>query len=568
MVAAALLVAATVLAPMVGLGLEMGRGPAARQWAELDEVLVERAVATLVLALGATLLALGIAIPFALALRRARFPGVRVLKALYVAPLLVPPHIQAIGWMRIIGRQGTLTAWLNERFGCELDVRAGFLEVGGRDVFYPGATWMLACAFWPLAALIISAGLERIDPRPEEAALFVPRRPRGLRGLIHGICHGRWYLFLFPRAQRQGLESATLPLLSAHVLAGAFFVFIFAAGCYPIPALLDTPSIMYTVFITASQVAPAAAGVIAMPLVLMTVLALVVVEVFGSERVFQNRARPRPAPASIRPRNLRAGAFAWLAVLVTAGLPFEALVRKAGGIETYRLIFDNVKEDLARSFQLAFEGGLVVALGGLVIGLAADRMKRSRGFLLEATTLLPFAFPAVVVGVAVNVFWANIANALARIAGHSALLGALADFVEHGVYRGEGIFMACYLMLFLCFATRCVRTALSRIEPRQIEAGLLSGRSPRARFWAIVAPQILPGFLAGFVIAFILCLGELGASLIVQPPDWSTVQIRIFNMIHFARDEEVAALCVMLVSAVVLPVLLYVLASNRKVEVL
>ena len=55
---------------------------------------------------------------------------------------------------------------------------------------------------------------------------------------------------------------------------------------------------------------------------------------------------------------------------------------------------------------------------------------------------------------------------------------------------------------------------------------------------------------------------------IVQPPDWSTVQIRIFNMIHFARDEEVAALCVMLIAAVVLPALVYVLTFNRKVELL
>jgi iron(III) transport system permease protein len=298
------------------------------------------------------------------------------------------------------------------------------------------------------------------------------------------------------------------------------------------------------------------------------VLALIVVELMGSERIFQNRARPRSAPAVLRPRNRALGVFAWGLVLVTALLPFWALVDKAGGLETYRKIFDNVKDDLGRSFELALEGGLVVAFGGLIIGLAAERLSRGRGFALEAATLLPFAFPAVVVGVAINVFWASIANWLQGVAGSSAFMGALASFVENGIYRGEGIFMACYLMLFLCFATRCIRAALARVEPRQIEAGLLSGRGGLARFRAIVLPVILPGFLSAFVIAFILSLGELGASLIVQPPDWSTVQIRIFNMIHFARDEEVAALCVMLIAAVVLPALVYVLTFNRKVELL
>ena len=37
-----------------------------------------------------------------------------VLLTLATIPLLVPQHIQAIGWMRMIGNRGILTLWLAE----------------------------------------------------------------------------------------------------------------------------------------------------------------------------------------------------------------------------------------------------------------------------------------------------------------------------------------------------------------------------------------------------------------------------------------------------------------------
>ncbi|MFT7618817.1 MAG: ABC-type Fe3+ transport system permease subunit, partial [Planctomycetota bacterium] len=395
-----------VLVPMIGLFGAMFSGDAAGRWGKVNDVILDRIAVTVILAVTVMVISVLIALPFALALRRARFFGQNLLRVLYVMPLLIPAHIQGIAWMRVMGRQGNLTAWLVENFGYELNVRAGWLELGGKPIFFPGAIWMLVAAFWPVAALIISAGLARLDPRAEEAALFVPTANQGnvSRGsrIWRAVSRGRWFLFLFDSAHRKSVDGILLPLLKPHIMAGAFFVFIFAAGCYPIPALLDTPTIMIDIFFIASQVDSAAAGVASAPLVLITVLALVWISVGSRGDVFQSRSRPVANPGSLRPRNRLLGAYAWGLVALTSFVPLYALLEKAGGLETYQSIWKNVHKDINNSFKLALVGAIVVAIGGTVVALYASRLDRKRGFVVELLALLPFAFPAIVVGVAMN----------------------------------------------------------------------------------------------------------------------------------------------------------------------
>ena len=77
-----------------------------------------------------------------------------------------------------------------------------------------------------------------------------------------------------------------------------------------------------------------------------------------------------------------------------------------------------------------------------------------------------------------------------------------------------------------------------------------------------------PGILSAFLLGFILSLGELPAAMIVNPGRFQTAQVRIFNMIHFARDEEVAALCVIVILLALVPLTLFALLSRKRLEVL
>jgi len=521
------LIGVAVILPLVTAFGETLTGDVAGRWAALSTVVLDRMVDTAVLAAGTTLIALIFALPTALCLHRADFPGRKLLGVLYVAPLLIPPHIHAISWLRILGKTGYVAQPLRD-MGIPFDVRAGVFDVGGAPLVFPGAMWMMAAAFWPLAALVISAGLKRLDPGLEEAALATAGR-------------------------RRTLLRVTLPLLKDHILAGAFFVFLFAAACHGIPALLDTPTIMLEVFFTASNVDPSTALVVATPLVVVALSAFLLVALGTGRRVWGGTVSFQRTPDVLRPRSNTAFLIAFGTLALTAGWPLASLIAKAGPFSTYQAVFKQLLPELTNSFQLAVVGGLLVMFAGFVVALCLLKWPRRRAFTLEAIYLLPLAFPAVVVGVASTRFW-----------------GRLSGFwwVDEYIYQGMGISLFTYLMMFLPFSLRCLRATMNRMGDGVLEAAELTGRGGGAICSRIILPLVWPGVMASFLISYVLILGELSASLVVNSARWQTAEVRIFNMIHFARDEEVAALCIMMAGLALLPFAFYLLVFNKKVQIL
>lgn len=538
---------AFVLAPLVTTLEAMFEGDVAGRFAALDGSVLDRVVDTISVSLGAAIIALAFAIPFCLAIHRADFRGRRLLRALYVGPLLIPPHVHTISWMRIIGNNGWITRVLKESFDIDFVVRRGFLEVGGSPILWPGATWIAACSFWPIAALVISSGLQQLDPRPEEAALGNRSRAATLWGV-------------------------TLPMVRPQLMAGALFVFLLTAGCLGIPALLDTPVIMNEVFSAAKEGDQARAAVVSLPLVLVASAALLST-ILASSRSGASTATSRRLPQLLAPRSRRAGAVALAILFLTTGWPLFAMVMEAmnlGAKETLgrsygdvfvaffsegpaglasnaRAIWKNVLPDIKASVELAICSAIVVTAAALALGTFLRRLPRRLAIAAEAAALLPFAFPALVVCVAVNIFWSKL---------------AAFSWVDRFVYGGLGVSVSAWLMMFLPFALRAVDAALSRIPRGAEEAAALSGRSGGAILSRIVLPLAASGIGASMVLVWVLVMGELSVGIVVSAPGWQGVQVRIFNMIHFARDAEVAALCLVMTIFAVVPVALWALVTE------
>lgn len=522
-----------VLLPLAGMlvaTLTGGADAIAERWSFLQARVFDRLVNSVVLAGCATLLALAIGVPFAFAIHRSRFWGRAALSIAALVPLLIPPHIHAISWLRILGNNGYLTAWFADQ-GIEFDVRAGFFEIGNEATIYPGAIWMLTASFWPLIPLLMSAGFRQMDASREEAAVIQ-------RGLFHS------------RA------SVALPALRPFIISGAFFVFLFSVGCYAIPSLLDTPTIMQEIWFPSNNVDVQTAAVVALPLVVLCLVGLAWVLFIAERRVVRSGRGNVPTPRVLRPRSIGLAIFAWGAVLLTAGWPFLALLQEAGPPETYRAVWQNVQHpetrNITNSVMLALGTAILLTIAATLIAMAARSGRRWR-YIMEGGALISFAFPAIVVGVSVNMFWSQF---------HEV------SFIDRWVYNGAWIGIFTWLALFLPFGVRSISAALDKIDPSLLEAAALTPRSRWSIFGRVLLPLMRPGILSAFLLGFILSLGELPAAMIVNPGRFQTAQVRIFNMIHFARDEEVAALCVIVILLALVPLTLFALLSRKRLEVL
>jgi iron(III) transport system permease protein len=58
----------------------------------------------------------------------------------------------------------------------------------------------------------------------------------------------------------------------------------------------------------------------------------------------------------------------------------------------------------------------------------------------------------------------------------------------------------------------------------------------------------LPALVAGWSIAFILCMSELGATLLVIPPGMGTITLKIYTLMHYRANQMVAALSLVLIA--------------------
>lgn len=541
---------------------------------------------SILLALLTTLFAVLLGAPLAFLLNLRRFPGRRLLGLLYFLPLLVPPHIHAIAWARVIGDQGWLTE-LVAGWGGELDMRAslwaqlgepGLLQ-GLLQHLYPGPAWIMACAFFPLVTLSTSAGIRTVDPEGLEAGTLLGGRRTALRGVI-------------------------LPQVAPRILAGAFFVFVLALSTYPVVSLLDTPVLIQKVFLAFSKRSHGAGALMALPLVGVAALAVVLIGVAEGRtpRVASGLRRLEP-----RQGGLVLSLLALLPLLLATGVPLGSLMRAAGGlslgagqVDNYQSAFSRVQPAFVGSLFFSVLGGVVLLLVSYPVGrLVARRGTRS----LELLGLGCLAFPAAVVGGSLlslwsaqvsggvpRAFWWGLAvlvaafaalrrrdkpiRNLVRFVGVLALLllvGLLLGVSGMGdlVYHQEIIMVVmAYMIRFLPFTVRLFRNGFLTLDRDEEAAARLCGHRLPSRLWRVELPR-MRGVVAGAaVMAYVLCFTELAAFLLVKPAGWESLQMRIFNMVHYQSIGEVAALCVLSVVLAALPVVIFLLLARRKVQVL
>lgn len=91
---------------------------------------------------------------------------------------------------------------------------------------------------------------------------------------------------------------------------------------------------------------------------------------------------------------------------------------------------------------------------------------------------------------------------------------------------------------------RAIRLSLEAIDPRLEDAARTLGASAGDRFLSITLPLMLPGIIAGAIVAFAASLGEFGAVITFAsniPGETQTLPLAIYSAIQSPGGEEIAA---------------------------
>jgi spermidine/putrescine transport system permease protein len=191
---------------------------------------------------------------------------------------------------------------------------------------------------------------------------------------------------------------------------------------------------------------------------------------------------------------------------------------------------------------------LAAALNSLVIALVASSMStvlgtlagyamyRYRLRLLPVLVLTPIAIPEILMGVSLLMFFVML----------NMTLGLLSIMLSH-------------IAFCIGFVAIVVRSRLSGMDESLTEAARDLGATPAQAFRLVTLPLIMPGIVAGALMAFTLSIDDFVITFFTAGVDATTLPLQIYSMIKIAVTPEVNAISTLLM---LLTLVLIVIASR------
>jgi iron(III) transport system permease protein len=108
--------------------------------------------------------------------------------------------------------------------------------------------------------------------------------------------------------------------------------------------------------------------------------------------------------------------------------------------------------------------------------------------------------------------------------------------------------------MFLAQATSASKASLLQINPALEDASRSLGRGPVSTYMRVTLPLMSKGLLAGGALVFVTTLKELPATLLLSPPGFTTLAVRIWSAADEGLFARAAASSLILIAVSVLPV--------------
>ena len=479
-------------------------------------------VNTVVIAVMATVMAIVIGFTLAWTLTRTNVPGARMLERLLELPYYMTPLVGALAWAVIAGPKSGFVNQLWKGAGGSGDLV---------DVYsHFGIAWVMALFEGTVAFVMIAASMKSMDPALEESAR------------VMGASKLRTTL------------TVTLPMVMPGVLGATLFVFAEMLGSFAAALVIGIPARIYviTTAIWDSTLSyPADYGrASAMGLALFVVM-------FGM-LTFYRRVIARGSFATItgkafRPRPMNMGRLAWVllgicvlyillaVVLPIAALLFTSLQRFATVILSQAqftlanyetaLSLGPVRTALVNSLMLGFG---VASVGVIVMALLVWIVYRSqlkgRGA-IEYLVMFPQAVPRLVFGLALLWAWINI---------------------PIPIYGTLWLLAIAYFTVMLPLGVRTLAGVVLQIDKSLEECARVCGASWGYQMRTVTLPLLKPGILAAWLLIFMACVRELGASVFLMGPNAKVIAPSIISAFASSGTELTAAMALIQTATVIL----------------
>jgi spermidine/putrescine transport system permease protein len=252
--------------------------------------------------------------------------------------------------------------------------------------------------------------------------------------------------------------------------------------------------------------------------------------------VVRKRHRERPTPLEYgRKRWLQAvmfGSFVFLYFPIVALVAFSFNDSKLNitwqgfTLKYYIQAFNNASlhEAFMNSMIIAFWSTVISTVLGTMLGLVLHRYRFPGKEPFDGWVHLPIVIPEISLGVAMLAFFAAVRMPLSLIT----------VTVSHIAFT-------------IPFVAVVVRSRMSGFDQSLEEASRDLGASEWQTFWNVTFPYMLPGVVAGALLALTLSLDDFVITFFTSGPGSTTFPVKIYSMVRFSVTPEVNAASTVLI---------------------
>lgn len=213
---------------------------------------------------------------------------------------------------------------------------------------------------------------------------------------------------------------------------------------------------------------------------------------------------------------------------------------------------------VALSLQVSLWATAVSLPFGILAALALARWDFPGKTLFNGLVHLPLILPPVVTG-----------YLLLLTFGRSGPVGAVLHdwFGITLAFRWTGAALAAAVMAFPLMV-RAIRLAIEAVDPKLEDAAATLGAAGPVVFLTVTLPLILPGILAGTILAFAKAMGEFGATITFVaniPGQTQTLPSAIYAFLQVPGGDPSAFRLVIIAIAIAMAALILSEALSRRV---
>ncbi|GFZ32011.1 spermidine/putrescine ABC transporter permease [Clostridium zeae] len=207
---------------------------------------------------------------------------------------------------------------------------------------------------------------------------------------------------------------------------------------------------------------------------------------------------------------------------------YQSLIHNAGILEAVK-----------NSFIIAIVSTIISVVIGTLASVGLYRYEFRGKKILDTILYIPLVIPEIVMGISLLAFFSIV----------KMDLGRLSLIIAHVTFS-------------VAYVVAVVRTRLDGFDKAVEEAAMDLGASAFKTFFYVTLPIIMPGVIAGGLLAFTLSLDDVIISFFVAGPGSVTLPLKIFSMVKFGVTPEINALSTIILLFTVIIIVLSVVMRN------